>query len=163
MITQHTLKPNLGSRKKRRNRGRGDGSGRGSFSGRGGKGQTARSGGNRKPGFEGGQTPLLRRLPKLKGFKNPNRLPFQVVNVDGLNVFDEGTVVDLVALYDKKLISRKNRPIKVLGDGKLEKKLTVKADSVSASAKQKIEAAGGSVVLPALPKAEQEPSAAALS
>src|SRR3989338_6927429 len=101
---QHTLKPNAGSRKARRIKGRGDGSTRGSFSGHGGKGQTARSGGGRKPGFEGGQTPLLRRLPKLKGFKNPNRLPFQVVNLADLNTFDDGATIDLVSLYDSKLI-----------------------------------------------------------
>lgn len=145
---QHTLKPNRGSRKKSRAIGRGDGSTRGSFSGHGGKGQTARSGGGRKPGFEGGQTPLLRRLPKLKGFKNPNRLPFTAVNVGDLNTFEDGTIVDLVALYDRRLISRKNRPVKILGDGELIKKLTLKVDAASASAKKKIEEKGGSLVLP---------------
>lgn len=149
MITQHSLKPNPGSRKKKRLLGRGDGSGHGSFSTHGGKGQTARSGGGRKPGFEGGQTPLLRRLPKLKGFRNPNRLPYQVVNVGSLNVFDDGSTVDLVALYEKNLISRKNKPLKILGDGTLEKKLTVKADAASPEAKRKIEEKGSSLLLPA--------------
>lgn len=148
MIGQHTVQPNFGSRKRSRGRGRGDGSGRGSFSGRGGKGQTARSGGNIKAGFEGGQTPLLRRIPKLKGFKPPYHIPYQVVNVEMLNAFDEGATVDLVALYERNLISRKNRPVKILGDGELQKKLTVKADAISASAKQKIEAKGGSILLP---------------
>lgn len=148
MIGQHTLRSNPGARKQRRIRGRGDGSGRGSFSGRGGKGQTARSGGGKKPGFEGGQTPLFRRMPKLKGFKPPHRVAFQAVNVSQLNAFDEGSTVDLVALYEKNIISRKNRPVKLLGDGEVEKKLTVKVDAASASAKQKIEAKGGSVLLP---------------
>lgn len=143
MIGQHTLRPNPGSRKSKRIRGRGDASGSGSFSGRGGKGQTARSGGNVKAGFEGGQTPLLRRIPKLKGFKNPNRAPYQVVNVERLNVFEDGAIVDLVALYDRKLINRKNRMIKILGDGELQKKLTVKAEACSVSAKKKIEEKGG--------------------
>lgn len=149
MITQHNLTPHPGSRKLKRIRGRGDSSGRGSFSGRGGKGQTARSGGGRKPGFEGGQTPLIRRLPKLKGFKNPNRLPFQTVNVESLDVFNDGDIVNIVSLYEKNLISKKNRPLKILGDGELNKKLIVKADACSAGAKQKIEAKGGTVVLSA--------------
>lgn len=148
MFTQHTLRPNSGSRKGKRRFGRGDSSGRGSYSGRGAKGQKARSGGRVRPGFEGGQTPLLRRIPKLKGFKNPNRIPFQVVNVEGLNVFDDGSTVDLVALFEQRLISRKNRPVKILGDGELQKKLTVKIDACSQSAKKKIEAKGGQIVLP---------------
>lgn len=148
MLGQHTLKPNPGSRKHSRSRGRGDGSGRGSFCGRGGKGQTARSGGGEKPGFEGGQTPLLRRMPKLKGFKPPHHITFQAINVSQLNAFDEGSTVDLIALYEKNIISRKNRPVKLLGDGEVEKKLNVKVDAASASAKQKIEAKGGSVLLP---------------
>lgn len=148
MIGQHTLQPNPGARKQRRIRGRGDGSGRGSFSGRGGKGQTARSGGNIKAGFEGGQTPLIRRIPKLKGFKPPSHISYQVVNVSALDVFDEGGTVDLITLYERNLISRKNRPVKILGDGELSKKLSVKVDACSASAKQKIEAKGGNVLLP---------------
>lgn len=149
MISQHTLKPNKGSRKKIRILGRGDASGHGSYSTRGGKGQTARSGGNRKPGFEGGQTPLIRRLPKLKGFNNPNRVPYQIVNVEKLEAFKDGDTVDLVALYDAQFISSKNKPIKILGDGEITKKLTVKVDACSASAKEKIESKGGSVALPA--------------
>lgn len=128
--------------------GRGDGSGHGSYSGHGGKGQTARSGGNIKSGFEGGQTPLLRRIPKLKGFKNPNKVPYQPVNVERLNVFEDGANVDLVALFEEGLISRKNRPVKILGNGELQKKLTLKVDAISASAKEKIEAKGGTVTLP---------------
>lgn len=149
MISQHTLKPQRGSRKLPIAFGRGDGSGHGSFSGRGGKGQTARSGGNIKPGFEGGQTPLIRRLPKLKGFKNVNRVVFEPVNVGSLNVFEDGTTVDLVSLYDANLIRHKNRPVKLLGDGELTKKLTLKVDACSPSAKKKIEDKGGTVVVPA--------------
>ncbi|MEK7523445.1 MAG: 50S ribosomal protein L15 [Patescibacteria group bacterium] len=147
MIGHHTLKPQAGAHRFARAAGRGDGSGRGSYSGRGVKGQKSRSGGRVKQGFEGGQTPLLRRLPKLKGFNNPNRVPFQVVNVADLNVFDEGMTVDLIALYEQKLVSRKNLPVKILGDGEVQKKLTVKVDACSASAKQKIEAKNGTIVL----------------
>ncbi len=148
MLKQHTLYPHSGSRLKSNDIGRGDGSGHGSFSGRGGKGQTARSGGNIKAGFEGGQTPLIRRLPKLKGFKNPNRVAFQTVNVSSLNAFDDGSTVDIIALYENKLISKKNRPVKLLGDGEVTKKLTVKVEAVSESARKKIEDKGGSIVLP---------------
>lgn len=147
MIGQHTISPNQGSRKARRNRGRGDGSGRGSYSGRGGKGQTARSGGNRKPGFEGGQTPLIRRMPKLKGFKNINRVAYQVLNVATLNTYTGGEMVDVIHLYDAGLINRKNKPVKLLGDGELTKKFAVKVDACSKQAREKIEKAGGSVTL----------------
>lgn len=147
MIGHHTLKPQTGAHRFSRASGRGDASGRGSYSGRGAKGQKSRSGGRVKQGFEGGQTPLLRRLPKLKGFNNPNRIPFQVVNVADLNVFDEGMTVDLISLYEQKLVSRKNLPVKILGGGEVQKKLTVKVDACSASAKQKIEAKNGTIVL----------------
>lgn len=157
MITQHTLRPHPGARKPKQTIGRGDGSGHGSYSGRGMKGQLARSGGTRRPGFEGGQTPLIRRLPKLKGFKNPNRLPYQVVNVHKLEVFEDGTLVDIVALYEKKLISHKNRPIKLLGDGEITKKLTIKVDACALSAREKIEKAGGTVETPMLPKTVETP------
>lgn len=149
MLSQHTVKPARGSRKKYKTYGRGDSSGRGSYSGRGQKGQLARSGGRRRPGFEGGQTPLIRRMPKLKGFKNPNRLPFQVVNVAALNLFEDGATVDLVKLFEADLISRKNRPVKILGDGELTKKLAVKVDAVSKEAKKKIEEKGGTVAVTA--------------
>lgn len=145
MIGLHTLKANQGARKQKRIRGRGDASGRGNFSGRGGKGQTARSGGGKRPGFEGGQTPLIRRMPKLKGFKNPNKIPYQAVNVESLNRFDDGANVDIVTLFENNLISHKARPIKILGSGELTKKLQVKIDACSASAKKKIEEKGGTV------------------
>lgn len=148
MITQHTLKPKPGSKILRRRRGRGDSSGRGSTSSRGAKGQSARSGGKVKPGFEGGQTPLIRRLPKLRGFKNPNRISYQVLNVGDLNVFGDGENIDIIALYEKGLISKKKFPVKLLGDGELQKKLIVKIDACSKKAKEQIEKKGGSLQVP---------------
>ncbi len=140
-----TLHSNPGARKKRKTVGRGNASGHGSYSTRGGKGQTARTGSGYKPGFEGGQTPMYRRMPKLKGFNNPNHVSFQVVNVGVLNVFDNGEEINIVRLFEKKLISDKNKPLKVLGDGELTKKLHIKADRFSKSAKMKIEKALGTV------------------
>lgn len=139
------LKANAGARKKEKRVGRGNASGHGSSATRGIKGQKAHTGGSIHPGFEGGQTPLSRRMPKLKGFKNPNRVPFQVVNVYDLEVFADGSTVTMVELYESNLISKKHLPIKLLGSGELKKKLHVKVDSVSESAKKKIEAAGGKV------------------
>lgn len=144
-MQQHTLKYNSGSRKSSRRVGRGDGSGRGSFSGRGVKGQGSRSGARKRPRFEGGQMPFVQKMPKLKGFKNPNRVAFQVVNVTALNTLANDSVVDFTFLYEHKLIFRKNKPVKILGTGDLDKKLTVKVDAVSKSAREKIEKAGGSV------------------
>ncbi|PJC36619.1 50S ribosomal protein L15 [Candidatus Peregrinibacteria bacterium CG_4_9_14_0_2_um_filter_53_11] len=154
-MSQNTLKPTPGSRKAKRRLGRGDGSNRGSFSGRGVKGQNARTGGGVRPGFEGGQTPLARRLPKLKGFRNPTGVTYQVVNVSTLNKFEADAVVDLIALYERNLISRKNRPVKLLGHGEIDKKLTVKVDACSEEARKKIEAKGGSVMVPS--KGEASP------
>lgn len=146
-MEQHTLHPHPGARKKRKRVGRGDSSGHGSFSTRGVKGQNSRTGGGVRVGFEGGQTPLMRRMPKLRGFKHPFHTAYQIVNVSDLNAFDEGTVVDKEALYLRKFISKKHLPVKILGDGTLEKKLTVKVDRVSESAKAKIEGAKGTVEL----------------
>lgn len=141
----HTLKPTPGSRKKAVRVGRGNGSRKGTYAGRGGKGQTARTGGARRPGFEGGQTPLVRRMPKLGGFKNPGRIENVGINVDKLNRFYKaGETVNRTTLIEKKLIPAKNtQPIKILGDGKLAISLTFNVDSFSASAKAKIEKAGG--------------------
>ena len=139
------LHSNPGARKKRKTVGRGNASGHGSSSTRGGKGQTARTGSGYKPGFEGGQTPFYRRMPKLKGFNNPNHISFQAVNVEALNIFENGDEVDIVKLFEKKLISSKNKPLKILGDGELTKKLHVKADRFSKSAKQKIEKIEGKI------------------
>ena len=128
---------------KTRNRvGRGPGSGNGKTSGRGQKGQKARSGGGVRLGFEGGQTPLARRLPK-RGFTNFNRKEYAIVNVETLNQFDEGTEINVALLLDKKIIRKELAGLKVLGDGELTKKLVVKANKFSASAKEAIEKAGG--------------------
>ncbi|AAU21781.1 50S ribosomal protein L15 [Bacillus sp. GM2] len=138
----HELKPAEGSRKTRNRVGRGIGSGNGKTAGKGHKGQNARSGGGVRPGFEGGQMPLFQRLPK-RGFTNINRKEFAVVNLDKLNSFAEGTEVTPELLLETGVISKLKSGVKILGDGKLEKKLTVKANKFSASAKQAIEAAGG--------------------
>ena len=128
---------------KTRNRvGRGPGSGNGKTSGRGQKGQKARSGGGVRLGFEGGQTPLARRLPK-RGFTNFTRKEYAIVNVETLNQFDEGTEINAALLLDKKIIRKELAGLKVLGDGELTKKLVVKANKFSASAKEAIEKAGG--------------------
>ena len=138
-----TLKPAEGAVIKAKRLGRGIGSGLGKTSGKGHKGQWARSGGGVRPGFEGGQTPLARRLPK-RGFNNKFAIKYDIVNVESLNVFDEGTVVTPELLVESRIVSGKNNGgVKVLGNGTITKKLTVKADKFSASAKSAIEAAGG--------------------
>ncbi|ADM36195.1 50S ribosomal protein L15 [Bacillus subtilis] len=138
----HELKPSEGSRKTRNRVGRGIGSGNGKTAGKGHKGQNARSGGGVRPGFEGGQMPLFQRLPK-RGFTNINRKEYAVVNLDKLNGFAEGTEVTPELLLETGVISKLNAGVKILGNGKLEKKLTVKANKFSASAKEAVEAAGG--------------------
>jgi len=138
------LAPPEGSRKKRKRVGRGPGSGVGKTAGRGGKGQTARSGGSIAPGFEGGQMPLQRRLPK-RGFHNPFRVAYEVVNVGQLESFEAGVEVTVAALQGKRLLRRGKPLLKVLGDGTLTRGLTVRAHAVSTGARQKIEAAGGRV------------------
>lgn len=142
----HDLSPAPGSRKPRKRVGRGHGSGHGGRSGRGDKGQLSRAGGGKGPGFEGGQNPLHMRLPKLPGFKNRFRTEYAVVNVSRLEgLFGAGDVVDIDALVAKGVIKSQTTPVKVLGDGELTKKLTVRVDKVSGSARAKIEAAGGTV------------------
>lgn len=138
----HELKPAVGSRKSRKRLGRGIASGFGKTSGKGHKGQKARSGGKVRLGFEGGQTPLFQRLPK-RGFTNINRKEYAVVNLDKLNVFEEGTEVSPELLIETGVVSNEKSGIKILGTGTLEKKLTVKAHKFSASAKEAIEKAGG--------------------
>jgi large subunit ribosomal protein L15 len=136
------LKAPKGANQKKTRRGRGEGSGLGKTSGRGGKGQTARSGGNIKPGFEGGQMPLQRKLPK-RGFTNIFRTAYQVVNVGAIaNAFKAGDTVDPAAILDRGLIKRKML-VKVLGEGEITVAMTVKANSFSKSAIEKIKAAGG--------------------
>jgi len=141
----HALRPAKGSTKNRKRVGRGHGSGHGGTSGRGHKGQKARSGGGKGPGFEGGQNPLQRRLPKLPGFKNRFRTEYHIVNVARLDVFDKGSVVDAEALASRRIISKRNLPVKILGNGEITKSLTVKVDAISATARAKIEKAGGKV------------------
>jgi large subunit ribosomal protein L15 len=143
------LKPAVGSNKKRKRVGRGDGSGHGKTSGRGHKGQGARSGGNVQPGFEGGQMPLQRRLPK-RGFHNINRVEMTVVNLGQLEALLDGTEATPETLVAQGLVNGKNRRIKILGEGSLSKALTVRAHGFSAKAKEKIEAAGGKAELIAL-------------
>ena len=140
------LKPAAGSNKKRKRVGRGDGSGHGKTSGRGHKGQGARSGGNTKPGFEGGQMPLQRRLPK-RGFRNPFKIEVSVVNLEQLEAFPSGSEVTPELLTQRGLVRGNNRRVKVLGNGALSKPLTVKAHGFSGKAKEKIEACGGKVEL----------------
>ena len=140
------LRPAEGSTKARKRIGRGNASGHGTTAGRGTKGQLSRSGGGKGAGFEGGQQPLAMRLPKLPGFINHNRVEYIPVNVSRLEgLFADGDVVDSEALVAKGVIKHDYLPVKVLGDGELTKSLTVKVDKVSASAKAKIEAAGGKV------------------
>lgn len=139
----HTLKPAEGSRKKEIRVGRGIGSGVGKTCGRGHKGQKARSGGGVRPGFEGGQMPIYRRLPK-RGFKNIWRKEYAEVNVSSLNIFDDDTTVDAVALVEIGILKNVLDGVRILGDGELTKKLNVKAQGFTKTAIQKIEAAGGS-------------------
>ena len=136
------LSPAAGSAKAAWRKGRGPGSGNGKTAGKGHKGQNARSGGGVRPGFEGGQLPLYRKLPK-RGFNNKFATNYAIVNLDKLNCFADGDVVDMNVLLEKKIIRKTLDGLKVLGQGEITKKLTVKANVFSASAKEKIEAAGG--------------------
>ena len=140
----HELQPAEGSRKERNRVGRGQGSGNGKTAGRGSKGQKARSGGGVRLGFEGGQTPLFRRIPK-RGFQNINRKEYAVVNLETLNRFEDGQEVTAAVLVEAGIVKNERDGIKVLANGKLERKLTVKANKFSQAAKEAIEAAGGTV------------------
>ena len=139
----HELTPAPGATKENKRKGRGIGSGNGKTAGRGHKGQWARSGGGVRPGFEGGQTMLARRLPK-RGFHNVFAKNYAEFNVSELNKLEDGTVVSFETLYEMGLVQKKYDGIRVLGGGELTKKLTVKAAGITASAKEKIEVAGGS-------------------
>ena len=136
------LSPAAGSAKAAWRKGRGPGSGNGKTAGKGHKGQNARSGGGVRPGFEGGQLPLYRKLPK-RGFTNIFATKYAIVNVEQLNAFENGAVVDVNALLEKRIIRKSLDGLKVLGNGEITKKVTVKAAVFSATAKEKIEAAGG--------------------
>ena len=140
----HELKPVDGARHYKKRVGRGTGSGLGKTSTRGHKGQNARSGGGVRPGFEGGQTPLFKRLPK-RGFTNVNRVEYAVVNVKELNAFNNGDVVDFKALQQKGLVKKELEGVKVLGNGDLTVALTVKAKKFTKTAEEKIKAAGGTI------------------
>ena len=142
----HDLEPAPGSTKNRTRVGRGHGSGKGGTSGRGMNGQGSRAGGTKAPGFEGGQTPLAMRLPKLPGFRNINRKEYLPVNVSRLEEkYEAGETVNHETLVEKGIIKHADALVKVLGDGEITKALTVNVDKVSASAQAKIEAAGGKV------------------
>ena len=138
----HELSPAPGSRSKAYRKGRGYASGNGKTAGRGHKGQKARSGGGVRVGFEGGQMPLARRIPK-RGFHNIFAKPLESVNVETLNRFDDGAEIDAQVLLDSGVLSKCEYGVKILGGGEISKKLTVKAKAFSATAKEKIEAAGG--------------------
>jgi large subunit ribosomal protein L15 len=141
-MKMHELAPAIGSTKEAKRIGRGHGSGNGKTAGKGHKGQKARAGHGMRPGFEGGQMPLQRRVPK-RGFNNIFAKEWLAINVAALEVFEDGTVVDAAALAQKGIIKKANLPVKVLGNGKITKKLEVKLNAFSASAAEKIAAAGG--------------------
>ena len=139
----HELRPAKGAIKARKRKGRGTGSGLGKTSGRGANGQNSRSGGGVRPGFEGGQMPLIRRLPK-RGFNNPFRKIYNVINIETLNRFDDNTEITVEFLKEQGVIKKvEKNGLKILGDGSLEKSLTIKATKFTKTAIEKIEAVGG--------------------
>ena len=140
-----SLKPPAGSRKKRKRVGRGEGSGHGGTSCKGAKGQNARSGGGVRPGFEGGQMPLSRRLPK-RGFRNPFRKKIIAINIGQLRKFPEGAIIDNEALVRAGLVKGRADGVKILGKGSIDYPVSLKVEMVSRGAREKIEAAGGSVI-----------------
>jgi large subunit ribosomal protein L15 len=144
-MQQNELYPAMGSQKNRKRVGRGNGSGHGTFSGKGIKGQKSRSGVQIQRGFEGGQLPIIKRLPRKRGFFNMNRVVYSPVNIRALSQFASGTEVTPEKLYEAGLIESLVRPVKILADGELTTAITVKASKFSAAAKAKIEAAGGKV------------------
>ncbi len=138
------LKPAAGSHRNRKRLGRGSGSGTGKTAGKGHKGQRARKGGGIAPGFEGGQTPLYRRLPK-RGFKNPFRIEYNAVNLDVLNRFSDGSKVTAEVLKDAGLIKEPKKPVKLLARGRLEKRLTIVVNKASVAARDAVSKAGGTL------------------
>ncbi len=142
-MTANSLSPAPGSKRKRKRVGRGNGSGHGTYSGRGVKGQKSRSGNKMRPGFEGGQLPLILRLPRKRGFTNIFRVQYSIVNVDRLNVFEPGSEVTPEKLVAAGVVKSLRHPIKILGGGDIDRPLLVKVSKFSAAAKAKIEAAGG--------------------
>ena len=144
-MRQNELRPSLGSKHNRKQVGRGDGSGHGTYSGRGCKGQKSRAGGGVRLGFEGGQLPLIQRLPRKRGFTNIFKIKYAIVNVGELDVFPEATEVDVQKLYQAGLLRSTKQAVKILGDGELHHSLVVKAKKISSTAEKKILAAGGKV------------------
>jgi len=142
-MRQDELSPAAGSKKDRKRVGRGDGSGHGTYSGRGCKGQKSRSGFRMRPGFEGGQLPIIERLPRKRGFVNIFRKEYSIVRLGALNIFEAGSEVTPEKLLANGVIKSLRLPIKILADGDIEHPLTVKADKFSVAAKVKLEAAGG--------------------
>ncbi|MDP7579664.1 MAG: 50S ribosomal protein L15 [SAR202 cluster bacterium] len=144
-MKQHELKPTIGAKKDRKRVGRGNGSGMGTYSGRGIKGQKSRSGGGVRPGFEGGQNPITKALPSLRGFTNPFRREYSVVNLDRLAQFPANFEVTLTHMINSGIVKNLKRPVKILGRGDLNSPLVVEAHRFTAKARHKIETAGGSV------------------
>lgn len=144
-MRQNELSPAPGSKKERKRVGRGNGSGHGTYSGRGSKGQKSRSGFRMKPGFEGGQLPLIRRLPRKRGFTNIFRVEYSIVNLDKLSLFEAGSEVTPERLLAAGVVKSLRHPVKILAGGDISHPLSVKADKFSAAARAKIEAAGGTV------------------
>lgn len=142
-MRQHELAPAPGSRKNRKRVGRGNGSGHGTYSGRGSGGQKSRSGYRIRPGFEGGQLPLIKSLPRKRGFTNIFRVEYSVVSIGALSVFDDGSEVTLEKLLEAGVVKSLRQPVKILADGEINRSLVVKVNKFSAAAKAKIEAAGG--------------------
>ena len=142
---QNSLSPPPGSRRRRKRVGRGNGSGYGTYCGRGVKGQKARSGNKMRPGFEGGQLPLIKRLPRKRGFTNIFKTQYSIVNMNSLNIFEPGSEVTPEKLLAAGVVKSLRYPIKILAGGELKHPLSVRADRFSAAAKAKIEAAGGNV------------------
>jgi len=151
----HELKPAVGANRDRRRRGRGDGSGRGNFSGRGIKGQKAHE--SVSPRFEGGQNPLVKRLPEMRGFTNHFRVEYQPVNLEALNRFDEGAEVTPGTLAAARVVRKSFMPVKILGGGKLSKAIKVAAHSFSKTAREAIEKAGGTVTVLEASKGQSQP------
>jgi len=142
-MEQHTIKPATGAKHKKKRVGRGLGSGHGTFSGRGCKGDKSRSGGGARLGFEGGQLPLVQRLPRKRGFTNIFKVEYSLVNIGDLKKFEANSEVNTESLYSAGLIKSLKKPVKVLGNGEIDRPLSIKASKFSSSAKAKIEAAGG--------------------
>jgi len=144
-VKQHELAPAPGSRKDRKRVGRGNASGHGTYSCRGLKGQKSRSGGKVRPGFEGGQLPIIKRLPRKRGFTNIFKVEYNLVNVEDLCVFEPDTEITPEKMVESGLIKSTSRPVKILARGDMDRPLFVKANKFSATAKEKIESAGGRV------------------